>query len=148
MTKNKKIELRVTEKEKNKIFEMAEMEKLKVSEFILSRIFTASNRAVSNRLSSFEFEIISVRDYPNLKMSYSQIKLIIEAINIYMDYVFNSNNSKKNIEYENANNIYMFLQDMYNYNYEDAFNKCFNKFAKKYLENDSPGQETFSWLNM
>lgn len=94
-----------------------------------------------------EFKIVTEEELPNLKLTIRQVKLLIDSLIIYKKYVQSSrgNELRKKIELVMVNDLFEFLQQVCNLNYEKACNKCINKMARK-LKEDDPGAETFSWL--
>lgn len=93
-----------------------------------------------------EFRIISAKQHKNLILSKKQVKILIEGLEHFKKYVDDVQASKiyKDFKYEEINNTKEFLEQVINWDYEKACNKCINKQLKK--EEDT-GVETFAWMD-
>ena len=98
---------------------------------------------------TIEMEIVSYKEFENLQLTHKQIKIIINALKVYEKCVADSkmHDFDKNYKIEEAESTIKFLEEIINYNYDKALNKCINKYTNKKSKEDEEGMETFAWLN-
>ena len=103
-----------------------------------------------DQLDCFDTEIIGSKK-ANIKITYAQMILILEALNDYrkdikenLDNV-NGPSGKRFLELklENIDMLDKYLEKGINFNFEEATNKCLNRRKCKATDE---GMETFNWL--
>lgn len=99
------------------------------------------------RDKQLEIKIVSGKQLPDLKLTIRQIKKIIEALAHYRGFVLNcrANSFKRDYELNSVQELIDYLQEISQYNFKSACNKCINKYVKK-LREDDPGMEMFGWI--